>query len=92
MRFRSRLFTLVAGLAMLWMIYGLSAVSNRPPVSTDGAAVGQAVGSTITVALFACTGVPVFVLALFLSWRNRVGLREQVRHQEKLTALRHHGE
>lgn len=102
MRFRKWLFTLLALLALAWIVMGLSATSNAfqtgvarnaalEGVQQDAANTGTTLGAGLTSTVTLCTGLPLLLLFSLLAWRNAVGIREKKRHQEVLQALRHDG-
>src|SRR5574341_1623164 len=91
MLFRKRLFTILAILALGWIVLGFTSTSSYnekrngevgTEVSTSsGYQAGQVVGSTFAISFFLCSGIPLFLAFNLLAWRNSVGLRHQ-RDQE----------
>lgn len=94
MLFRKRLFSVLALIALAWMVYGVSfnnsynekrsaevgaEVAERP-----GFQAGQAVGGGVFLAFVFCTGLPTLLFSLFMRWRNAVGLTNERRHQEQV--------
>lgn len=97
MRFRANLFTVLAILALLFIIYGFAVSSNAfnavvstpvPASSADARTAGAAIGAGIASTTFLCMGSPFLVLFSLLAWRNRAGIRAEERHQEQLDAIR----
>ena len=91
MKFRQRLFWFLAFVALLWIGYGFSTtgqVVNEVGATAVSSAeqAGVAIGASIGLSLFLCTGLPIFFLFALLAWRNGAGLRAEKRHQEMLTA------
>ena len=96
MKFRSRLFWLLALLAMGWIIFGMMATGDAVSNSMDqsdltyeagsiqrtAADTGTAIGAGISTAFVLCTGVPLFLIFAFMGWRNGVGYRQKIRHDE----------
>lgn len=107
MKFRSRLFGLLALLSLAWLCYGVTATGSAfsSVVSTPergssslsasdanaAKAVGATLGSGLSLTIFACTGLPFLLIFGLLSWRNSVGLKTQKRHEETLDAMRNSG-
>jgi hypothetical protein len=94
MRFRKRLFTVLAlliGLGMCWLI-GAAALnwgefSDQTAATGGDREVAETVGAMAWLAessVYLCVGIPLFFLFALLGWRNSVGLREEKRHQERL--------
>lgn len=97
MRFRANLFTILAILSLLFIIYGLSVSGGAfstvvstpvPAASADARTAGAAIGAGISATVFLCLGAPFLLFFSLLAWRNRVGIRTEQRHQEQLSALR----
>lgn len=104
MKFRSRLFGLLALLSLAWLCYGVTATSSAfnsvvsTPAATAGSlsqsdanaarAAGATIGSGISLTIFACTGLPLLLIFGLLSWRNSAGLRAKQRHEELLEVER----
>ena len=100
MQFRQWLFTLLAVVALGWIVLGLSATGNAfnqgvernaalEGVQQDAANTGTTIGAGLTTSFTLCTGLPLLLLFSFLAWRNAVGLREKKRHQELIQASKH---
>lgn len=103
MRFRKRLFTVLAILSLGWIVWGLSVTGGAVGTSSEradatyqqdsieraSATVGIGIGAGLSTAIFLCTGLPLLLLFSLLAWRNGVGLREKQRHEEMLAAVRH---
>ena len=90
MKFRQRLFWFLAFVALLWMsagfmVSGDAYSSTVAGVSSESYQAGAAIGASIGLSLFLCTGLPTFFLFALLAWRNGAGLRAEKRHQEMLT-------
>lgn len=96
MRFRKNLFTVLALVALLWMIYGFSVTgrvaSNQfqsEPAQTSAAyQAGTTIGAGIATSFVLCTGAPLLFLFALLAWRNGVGLTSKKRHEETIAALK----
>ena len=96
MRFRQVLFTILALLALVWILFGISttgqvvdntvAESSRYGSSTAYQA-GVAIGAGLGLTFFICTGLPFLVTFSLLAWRNGVGARNEQRHQEMIGAI-----
>ena len=93
MRFRKRLFTVLAVLAALWACGGsyfasqfYAGAAQQTKDTTDQLAIG--IANTTWLAIFLCTGIPLFFFFALLAWRNSVGLRNERKHQETLAAMR----
>lgn len=91
-----RIFRVIWGiltlLALGWMCYGLfvssSAYAEVAGRSTNNAQqAGAALGASMGVGAFLCTGAPFLVLFAVLYWRNGVALREVKQHNEMLDAV-----
>lgn len=107
MKFRSRLFGVLALLSLAWMCYGVYASSSvasnlleatvtpASGIDTETAqaarTVGVGIGAGIGLTFFLCSGIPFFLLFSLLSWRNSAGLRKEQMHQEQLNAIRDSG-
>lgn len=104
MKFRSRLFGVLALLSLAWICYGMftasSVASNMLSATVTPAgnldaetaraarAAGVGIGAGIGLTFFLCSGLPLFVLFSLLSWRNSVGLRKEQMHREQLEAIK----
>lgn len=100
MRFRQRLFMVLALMALAWIAYGFYVSANvyqrqtaenetTISASQQGAAqAGTAIGTGIGLTFFLCSGLPFFVLFSLLSWRNGVGLKREQMHKEQLAAIK----
>lgn len=104
MKFRSRLFGVLALLSLAWICYGVftasSVASNMLSATVTPAgnldaetaqaarAAGVGIGAGIGLTFFLCSGLPLFVLFSLLSWRNSVGLRKEQMHREQLEAIK----
>lgn len=98
MLFRKRLFTILAILALGWIALGFLSTSSynakrnlevgAEVVERPGYQTGQAVGSTLALSFFLCSGIPAFTVFSLLAWRNGVGLRNQREHRELLETIR----
>ena len=73
MKFRTQLFTVLAGLATLWSACGL------------GYTFGGALGSSQLVGLSLFTSLPFILIFSFMAWRNWVGLRN---HKVQIESIR----
>lgn len=99
MLFRKRLFTVLALISLLYLVYGFTGLGKVTQESLEdtaalnnsterGAAqLGVGIGVTGVTLFLICTGLPMFFLFSLLAWRNGVGLRTEQRHQEQLAAL-----
>lgn len=93
MKFRARLFTGLALVAVAWIVVGLSAtnntLSNQLSKSTSTAySVGTYTGAGIVTSFVLCTGIPLLLTFLFIAWRNRVALRNVQQHKEIIESLK----
>lgn len=95
MRFRKWLFTILALLALGWIVFGMSSVNevrtkqlqSTEVQNSSAAQLGTEIGSGINTTIVLCPGVPLFFLFALLAWRNAVGLTNKKRHEEMLAAL-----
>jgi hypothetical protein len=82
-------------LAMSWLCYGLTTVSNvasnqlesATARSSDAYQAGTAIGASLGIGFFLCTGFPFLLLFGFLYWRNGVAIREAKRHAQTIEAM-----
>lgn len=93
MKFRSRLFGVLAILTVL-LVIGLVAgadPSNETCVETTNQAAceaGSAIGTGAAVSIVLCVGLILFVTFALLAWRNGAGYRVERRHREQLEAAK----
>lgn len=95
MRFRKRLFTVLAILCLLWIAYGCTSagqvtskqLQSQQAQSSTAYQAGTLIGTSVISTVFLCTGVPLFFLFALLAWRNGVGLTNKKRHEETIAAL-----
>lgn len=76
-----------------WICYGFyvaNYAANAVSRPDDGAAeqIGTALGTSIGIGFFLCTGLPFFVVFAFLFWRNNVAITRARRHADTINALR----
>lgn len=95
----ARTFRIVWGLLTLlavgWLCYGLTTVSNVASNQLDSAVArnseayqaGTAIGASLGIGFFLCTGLPFLLLFGFLYWRNGVAIREAKRHAQTIEAM-----
>jgi len=101
MRFRAWLFTALWIIALIWLFGGIalsigsahSTAANVPAdiTYTNAYKAGADVGGIILASMFICTGLPALVFFSFVSWRCRVGIRAEQKHQEMLIAMNGRG-
>jgi parvulin-like peptidyl-prolyl isomerase len=100
MRFRMWLFSILALLSLGWIALGFSATSQvvsdisktavptsqylSPEDAKAARDVGTAIGSTMSLGVFLCTGLPLLIVSSLLAWRNQVGIRSEKRHKEQI--------
>lgn len=92
MRFRHRLFTVLALLTLIYagsgIVYTSNVVSRQTaPAGYDATQttsynVGVGLGSGISYLWFVCTGIPLWTLFSLLAWRNRVGYERKQAYNE----------
>ncbi len=98
-RFWRNFWGVLTLLACGWITYGViltssaaSKVSNSVNATSDaeraGSAIGIGLGATTSITFFLCTGLPLFLLAVILYWRNGVAIRTEQRHAEQLNVMR----
>ncbi len=106
MKFRKRLFRLLALLALGWIVLGYFASGEslgelKTDINTeyqsetqrDAAEAGAAIGTGIGfTGFFLCPGLLLLAVFGLLSWRNAVGLRNEKRHREMIEATLHSGQ
>lgn len=79
--------------SMAWLCYGISISSSAYTTvasksATDAGKAGAAIGASLGIGVFLCTGgLPLLFFGL-LYWRNGVGLRNARRHQELIDVQR----
>ena len=102
MKFRRTLFTILALLALAWIVYGLfvsaqatsetiASAETRAGTNTEAFQAGAAIGGTAAVTFFICSGAPFLLIFGLLAWRNGVGIQNERRHQETLAAMQAKG-
>ena len=89
-----KLWAIVLVLSIFWMCSGFLMVRESAQTAdielgsqeTEGASdLGIAVGSTVMLSFFFCTGIPALFISAFLFWRNGVRITEDRRHDEMMT-------
>lgn len=91
MKFRKRLFSLLAVLVVLNGIVWITSYNDdvqQIEVQNETEQAARDVGEGIGVTIILCLSIPFFVAFALLAWRNSVGLRAEERHQEHIEALR----
>lgn len=96
MKFRHRLFTVLALLALLYAGSGIvytsnvlsrqTAPSDYDSTQTTSYNVGVGIGSGVSYLFFTCTGIPLWTLFSLLAWRNKVGY-ERKQAQDEFKAM-----
>ena len=93
MKFRQRLFWILAVLVVLYVSAAVLTDTNTSEICADAsntevcnaaASVGAGIGTTIVL----CIGAFLFTVFALLAWRNGVGLATERRHQEQLAVAR----
>lgn len=92
MKFRMRLFTVLAFLDVAWMFLSFSMTGQRLAniTNTDASAgtrAGATVGAGLSVTIILCVGLPLLLFFLFMAWRNRVGWIAKQRHEEVMKSI-----
>jgi hypothetical protein len=98
-RFLRNLWGIITLLSCGWIAFGLIATSSAvnqvmsTPVPGDetmqaAAVVGTGLGAGLGITFFVCTGLPFFLFAAILYWRNGVAIRQAQQHTEMVNATR----
>lgn len=79
-------------LSLAWLCYGLLVSSSAyeqvtQNATSEAAQAGVALGASMGVGLFLCTGLPFLLIFGFLYWRNGVAMRNERQHAEMLRAV-----
>ena len=83
---------ILALLSMAWMCYGLAASSSAFSQSTETNSseayqAGAAIGASMGIGVFICTGLPFLLIFLFAYGRAGASLRSERQHRETLEAI-----
>ena len=89
MKFRKRLFTILALLVLILMVWVtvFYAGADKPEEATYGEDANDVLNS-VAWSVWICLFAPFLAFFSLMAWRNSVGLTTERRHQEQLEALR----
>ncbi len=95
-RFWRTVWGILTLLSIGWMCYGVVASSNAygqvvSNSTNESYQAGAAIGASLGLTFYLCSGAPFFLLFLVLYWRNGVAITRAKQHTETISALRARG-
>lgn len=92
LRIWRNIWGVLALLSMAWMCYGLAASSSAfsqaaEKNSSEAYQAGAALGASMGIGVFICTGLPFLLIFLFAYGRAGASIRSERQHRETLEAI-----
>lgn len=92
LRIWRNIWGILALLSLAWMCYGLTASSSAFSQATETNSsetyqAGAAIGASMGIGVFICTGLPFLLIFLFAYGRAGASIRSERQHRETIEAL-----